>query len=91
MGANAAPGDDPCGLAAASIPAKAGGMNVRLRKLIGSVALIAFSLAYYTFAISVAIARLPDLATPWHILFYFVTVVIWFIPAAVIVRWIQVG
>ena len=66
-------------------------MNVRLRKLIGSVALIVFSLAYYAFAISVAIARLPDLATPWHILFYFVTVVIWFIPAAVIVRWVQIG
>ena len=63
-------------------------MNMRLRKLLGGAALILFSLAYYTFAISVAIARLPGLATPWHILFYFVTVVIWFIPCAVLIRWI---
>ncbi|HEY7646626.1 MAG TPA: DUF2842 domain-containing protein [Hyphomicrobiales bacterium] len=62
-------------------------MNIRLRKLLGGTALILFSLAYYAFAISVAIARLPGLATPWHILFYFVTVVIWFIPCAVLIRW----
>ncbi|NJM34205.1 MAG: DUF2842 domain-containing protein [Rhodomicrobium sp.] len=66
-------------------------MNVRLRKLIGSIALVVYSLVYYAFAISVALARLPDLPTYWHILFYFVTVVIWFVPAAIIVRWIQVG
>ncbi len=63
-------------------------MNIRLRKLLGGTALILFSLAYYAFAISVAIARLPELATPWHILFYFVTVVIWFIPCALLIRWI---
>lgn len=63
-------------------------MNIRLRKLLGGTALILFSLAYYAFAISVAIARLPGLATPWHILFYFVTVVIWFIPCALLIRWI---
>jgi hypothetical protein len=62
-------------------------MNIRLRKLLGGTALILFSLAYYAFAISVAIARLPGLATPWHILFYFVTVVIWFIPCAALIRW----
>ena len=65
-------------------------MNMRLRKLLGSAALILFSLAYYAFAISVAIARLPGLATPWHILFYFITVVIWFIPCAVLIRWMLV-
>ncbi|WP_170936928.1 MULTISPECIES: DUF2842 domain-containing protein [Rhodomicrobium] len=64
-------------------------MNVRLRKFIGALGLIVFSLVFYTFAISVAIARLPGLATPWHILFYFLTVVIWFIPCALLIRWIQ--
>jgi len=64
-------------------------MNVRMRKFVGGLALVVYSLAYYSFAISVALARLPDLATGWHLLFYVVTVVIWFIPAALIVRWIQ--
>jgi len=66
-------------------------MTIRVRKLIGGAALIAFSLAYYSFAISVALARLPDLATPWHLLFYVITVAIWFVPAAIIVRWVQTG
>jgi hypothetical protein len=62
-------------------------MNIRLRKLIGGTALILFSLAYYAFAISVAIVRLPGLATHWHLVFYFFTVVIWFIPCALLIRW----
>ena len=70
-------------------PASASGMNVRLKKLIGSLALIAFSLIYYWFVISVAIARLPGLAMPWHLLFYFLAVVVWFGPSALIIRWIQ--
>jgi hypothetical protein len=64
-------------------------MGVRLRKFIGSVALIVYSLAFYWFAISIAIVRLPGLATGWHLLFYVLTVMVWFVPAAVIVRWIQ--
>jgi hypothetical protein len=66
-------------------------MGVRLRKLVGSVALIVYSLTFYWFAISIALARLPGLATGWHLLFYLATVVIWFVPAAIIVRWIQIG
>ena len=64
-------------------------MTVRLRKLLGSLALIGFSLVYYWFVISVAIARLPGLAMPWHLLFYCLAVVIWFVPSALIIRWIQ--
>lgn len=64
-------------------------MDVRLRKFIGSLALIGFSLVYYWFVISVAIARLPGLAMPWHLLFYFLAVVVWFVPSALIIRWIQ--
>lgn len=63
-------------------------MNFRHIKMIGSTALVVFTVLYYLFVISVAIVRLPPLALPWHILFYFVSVVIWFIPAAVIVSWI---
>jgi Protein of unknown function (DUF2842) len=62
-------------------------MNIRLRKFIGGLALIAFSLVYYAFAITVAVARLPSLATPWHLLFYLLAVVIWFIPCAILIRW----
>lgn len=64
-------------------------MPARLRKLLGSLALILFSIVYFWFVISVAIMRLPDLATGWHLLFYFAATAIWFIPAAGLVYWIQ--
>ena len=65
-------------------------MPHRLRKLIGSALLVAFSIFYFWVAITVAIVRLPGLATPWHLLFYFLATVIWFVPCAAIVYWIQV-
>ena len=64
-------------------------MPLRLRKLIGSVALIVYSIAYFWFAITVAIMRLPGLATGWHLLFYFVITLIWMLPSMVIIWWIQ--
>lgn len=63
-------------------------MTLVQRKFIGGIGLVVFSVLYYSFVITVALARLPDLATGWHILFYFLSVVIWFIPSALIVRWI---
>lgn len=61
----------------------------RTRGLYGALALILFSLFYYWFVITVAIMRLPGLDLGWHLLFYFLSVVVWFIPAAMIVRWMQ--
>lgn len=63
-------------------------MTLTLRKFIGGIGLVLFSVVYYSFVITVALARLPDLVTGWHIVFYFVSVVIWFIPSALIIRWI---
>ena len=64
-------------------------MPQRLRKLIGSVALVVFSIAYFWIAITIAIVRLPGLATPWHLLFYFVVTLIWLIPSGAIIYWVQ--
>lgn len=64
-------------------------MERRFRKFIGGLALIIFSIVYYLFVITVALARLPALAIGWHVLFYFLSVVIWFIPCAALIRWIQ--
>lgn len=63
-------------------------MSLPWRRFIGGIGLIVFSLVYYAFVISVALARLPDLATPWHLLFYLIAVVIWFFPCAMIISWV---
>jgi hypothetical protein len=62
---------------------------VRLKKLIGSIALLLFSLIYFWLVISIAIARLPGLATPWHLLFYLVVTLIWLVPSGAIIYWMQ--
>lgn len=48
-----------------------------------------FSIAYFWFAISIAIVRLPGLATPWHLLFYLIITLIWLVPSGAIIYWIQ--
>jgi hypothetical protein len=65
-------------------------MPIRLRKLLGSIVLVVYSIFYFWVAVTVAIVRLPGLATGWHLLFYFLTTVVWMIPAAAIIYWIQV-
>lgn len=89
MGANDAPGGEIAILAGSGNASKASGMTPRLRKFVGGLTLIVFSLVYYWFAISIALARLPNLATYWHLLFYFAVVAIWFIPSAALIRWVQ--
>jgi hypothetical protein len=63
-------------------------MDIRSRRRIGGLAIAGFSIFYYLFVITVALARLPGLELPWHLLFYFLSVVIWFIPCAAIVSWV---
>jgi hypothetical protein len=64
-------------------------MTIRTRKLIGTVLFVAYSLFYYVFMISVALARLPGTGIGTQLLFYLIITVVWLIPAAVIVRWMQ--
>jgi hypothetical protein len=64
-------------------------MPVRLRKLIGSIGLVVFSIFYFWIAMTVAIMRLPGLATGWHLIFYFVITLIWLVPSGAIIWWIQ--
>jgi hypothetical protein len=64
-------------------------MTIRARKFIGTLLFVAFSICYFFFAISVAIARLPDTSTATQLLFYFVATLIWFVVCAIIIRWMQ--
>ncbi len=64
-------------------------MPTRLRKLVGSDALVVFSILYFWVAMTIAIMRLPALATGWHLLFYLVVTLIWLIPSGAIIYWIQ--
>ncbi len=64
-------------------------MNIRLRKFIGTVILVSFSMVYFVVAITVAIVRLPDTSTWIQLAFYFVATAIWFVIAAALIYWMQ--
>ena len=64
-------------------------MNVRQRKLIGTVIFVAGSTFYFFVAITIAIARLPGTAMSVQLLFYLVITLIWLFFSALLIRWMQ--
>jgi hypothetical protein len=64
-------------------------MNIRQRKLIGTVIFVAGSVFYFLVAITIAIARLPGTPMSVQLLFYLVITLIWFFFSALLIRWMQ--
>lgn len=64
-------------------------MNIRLRKLLGTIVFVAGTASYFLFVISVAIARLPGTSTAVQLLFYLIATLIWLGFAGPLVRWMQ--
>lgn len=64
-------------------------MPVRLRKLIGTVLIVALVVLYALIATTVATYRLGQ--SPWwiHLLFFSISGIIWIIPAMLIIRWME--
>ncbi|MCY6380423.1 DUF2842 domain-containing protein [Hoeflea prorocentri] len=64
-------------------------MPLRLRKLIGTFALIALVVLYALVATTVATYRLAE--SPWwvHLIYFAVSGVIWVLPAMWIIRWME--
>ena len=64
-------------------------MNIRQRKLAGTVIFVAGSVFYFFVAITIVIARLPGTSMVAQLLFYLVTTLIWFFFSALLIRWMQ--
>jgi hypothetical protein len=64
-------------------------MNIRRKKLIGTVVFVSGSVFYFLFAISIAIARLPGTTMGTQLLFYLVITLIWVFFSAILIRWMQ--
>lgn len=64
-------------------------MNIRTRKAIGTLLFVAFSIFWFAFVLSVALARLPGTSTPTQLLFYFIAVLPWFGVSALLIWWMQ--
>jgi len=62
-------------------------MNVRLKKLIGSVLIVVIAMLYALVATTIAAAKLAD-ASGWvHLLFFLISGLLWVVPAMFIITW----
>ncbi len=62
-------------------------MPVRLRKFIGMVALVALVVVYAILSTAIAVAQLADAGPLMHLAYYFLTGLLWILPAMFIIRW----
>lgn len=62
-------------------------MPVRLRKLIGTVLLIALVIVYAWLATTVAVAQLAESGPVVHFTYFLLTGLLWILPAMGIIRW----
>jgi hypothetical protein len=61
----------------------------RLRKLIGTIVLVAFICFYALAAMTVAAAKLPGTSGLTQLVFFMVAGLIWVIPAAMLISWMS--
>jgi hypothetical protein len=61
----------------------------RLRKLIGTIILVAFISVYSLIAMTVAAAKLPGTSGLTQLAFFAVAGLIWVIPAALLISWMS--
>ena len=64
-------------------------MRRRTRKLVGTMVLIPFLIAYALIAMSIGAVRVVGSSTPVQVLYFLVAGLLWVIPAGVLVRWMQ--
>ncbi len=62
-------------------------MSVRLRKLVGSVLLVALVVVYALLATIVAVAQLAESSPLTHFAFFLLSGLLWILPAMGIIRW----
>jgi hypothetical protein len=64
-------------------------MPQRVRKLVGTVILVAFVIFYALAAMTIGAARLPGMSGATQFLYYLVAGLAWVIPAGVLIAWMQ--
>lgn len=62
-------------------------MPVRLKKLIGTVLLVLLVIVYALLATMVAVAQLAESSAVVHLIFFFLSGLLWILPAMWIIKW----
>ena len=64
-------------------------MPPRVKKLVGSIALVAFICVYALVAMTVASAKLPGTSGLVQLAYFVVAGLLWVIPAAALISWMS--
>jgi hypothetical protein len=64
-------------------------MRQRVRKLVGSIALVAFICFYALLAMAIAAAKLSGASHLVQLAYFLIAGLVWVIPAAALVSWMQ--
>lgn len=64
-------------------------MPLRLRKLIGMIAIVVLVILYALLATTFASALLGESAWYVHLLYFFLTGLLWILPAMGIIKWME--
>ena len=64
-------------------------MPVRIKKLIGTVIIVALVVIYALVATAVATALLADAAWWVHLLYFLFTGILWVVPAMFVIAWME--
>lgn len=64
-------------------------MNIRTRKLIGTIILILLAIGYAILATMFAVGIFGDRSTLWAFPFFLVAGMFWIVPAMFVIRWMQ--
>jgi hypothetical protein len=62
-------------------------MPIRLRKLIGTILLVALVVIYALVASAIAVARLGESGPLVHLAFFLFSGLLWVLPAMLIIKW----
>jgi len=62
-------------------------MPIRLKKLIGTIVLIALVVVYAWLATTVAVRRLGDSGALVHLAYFLFTGLLWILPAMLVIKW----
>jgi Protein of unknown function (DUF2842) len=62
-------------------------MPVRLKKLIGTIVLVALVIVYALAATTIAAGRLAESGPVVHFFFFLVSGLLWVLPAMAIIKW----
>jgi len=62
-------------------------MSTSIKKLFGTVALVALVIIYALVATAIASARLAEAEWWVHMLYFFFTGILWVVPAMFIIKW----